>query len=169
MNYWILDNVSLINFTNNIIKHNIDIGNLEKPSLFFRRLYDKINEPSSNKYVLAMKQLNYEMYELISGQRKEVIDYRLYNLPFTNVSMDFSYIFKACVVVFEDDYTEFLTSVAEDLNLEITDDIIEQFKEQANSYRRTFSTKYDSFYKVRTFYENIIRESQEHTSPALAF
>jgi hypothetical protein len=104
-----------------------------------------------------MKQLNDEMYELISGQRKEVIDYRLYNLPFTNVSMDFSYIFKACVVVFEDDYTQFLTSVAEDLNLEITDDIIEQFKEQANSYRRTFSTKYDSFYKVRTFYENIIR------------
>jgi radical SAM superfamily enzyme YgiQ (UPF0313 family) len=169
MNYWILENVSLINFTNNIIKHNVDSNKLEKPSLFFRRLYEKVNEPSTNRYVLAMKQLNDEMHELVSGQRKEVIDYRLYNLPFTDVSMDFSYIFKVCVVVFQEEYTEFLISIAEDLGLEVTDDIIEQFKEQADTYRRTFSTKYDSFYKVRTFYENIIRESQEHTSPALAF
>jgi hypothetical protein len=109
------------------------------------------------------------MYELVSGQRKEIIDYRLFNLPFTEVSMDFSYIFKVCVVVFQDEYTQFLTSIAEDLNLEIPDTIIQQFEEQADSYRRTFSTKYDSFYKVRTFYENFIRESQEHTSPALAF
>ena len=49
---------------------------------------------SDNKYILAMQDLNGQMYELMSGNRKEIVDYREFNLPHTTTSVDFKYIFK---------------------------------------------------------------------------
>jgi hypothetical protein len=65
MNHWILENVSMIDFTDKIVKHNIAIGKLEKPSLIFRKIYENITLPSTNKYVLAMQDLNSQMYDLM--------------------------------------------------------------------------------------------------------
>jgi len=106
-----------------------------------------------------MQNLNDQMYELISGNRKEIVDYKEFNLPFTDVSVDFSYIYKACVLVFEDDYIEFLINIAKELNLELPENIVAQFKTKLNNYRDTFSPKYDKFYQIRTYYEQVVRES----------
>jgi hypothetical protein len=99
------------------------------------------------------------MYDLMLGNRKEIVDYKQFNLPFTEVSVEFSYIYKACVLVFEKDYVNFLIGVAKELNLEIPEDIVEQFNIKINSYKNTFSPKYDKFYQVRTYYDRVIRES----------
>jgi hypothetical protein len=146
----------MIDFTDAIVKHNIAIGRLEKPSLIFRKIYENITLPSDNKYVLAMQDLNSQMYELMSGNRKEIVDYKQFNLPFTEVSVEFSYIYKVCVVVFEDAYINFLISISKELNLEIPENIIEQFKNKLDGYRNTFSPKYDKFYQIRTYYERIV-------------
>ena len=164
MNYWILENVSLIRFTDSIVKHNIENGRLEKPSLIFRKIYEKIVSPSENKYVMAMNNLNEQMYDLMAGNRKEVVDYKQFNLPFTDVSVDFSYIYKSCVYVFEKDYIEFLCSVGQELNLEIPEDIINQFTESLNKYRESISPKYDKSYQIRTYYENFINERYRETA-----
>jgi hypothetical protein len=158
MNYWIVDNVTEITFTDRIIKHNIDAGKLEKPSLIFRKIYEKIVSPTTNKYVEAMKNLNDQMYDLMAGNRKEIVDYREFNLPYTDVSVDFKYIYKSCIYVFEKEYIEFLCSVGEELGLEIPDDIINQFTESLNKYRESISPKYDKTYQIRTYYENFINE-----------
>jgi hypothetical protein len=159
MNFWIVENVSMIDFTDAIVKHNIEIGKLKKPSLIFKKIYEDIVSPSENKYVLAMQNLNDQIYELISGNRKEIVDYKEFNLPFTDVSVDFSYIYKVCVLVFEDAYIEFLINIAKELDLEIPEDIVAQFKTKLNNYRDTFSPKYDKFYQIRTYYEQVVRES----------
>ena len=158
MNYWILENISMIGFADSIVKHNIEIGKLEKPSLVFRKIYEAINSPSTNRYVLAMKNLNDQMYDLMSGNRKEIVDYKQFNLPFTDISVDFSYIYKSCVYVFEEEYVEFLCSVGREMGLEIPDDIIEQYTESLNRYRNSISPKYDKTYQIRTYYENFINE-----------
>jgi len=158
MNYWIVDNVTEITFTDKIIKHNIENGKLEKPSLIFRKIYEKIVSPTTNKYIMAMKNLNDQMYDLMAGNRKEIVDYREFNLPYTDVSVDFKYIYKSCIYVFEKEYVEFLCSVGEELGLEIPNDIIEQFKESLDMYRESISPKYDKTYQIRTYYENFINE-----------
>ena len=164
MNYWIVDNVAEISFVDSIVKHNIEIGRLEKPSLIFRKIYEKIMSDSDNKYILAMQDLNGQMYELMSGNRKEIVDYREFNLPHTTTSVDFKYIFKSCVYVFEEDYIKFLCSVGEELNLEIPDDIVSQFTQYLGKYRETISPKYDKTYQIRTFYENFINEKYSTTT-----
>jgi hypothetical protein len=159
MNHWILENVSMIDFTDAIVKHNIAIGRLEKPSLIFRKIYENINLPSENKYVLAMQDLNSQMYELMLGNRKEIVDYKEFNLPFTDVSVEFTYIYKACVLVFQKDYIQFLMGIGKELNLEVPEDIVDKFETKLDSYKNTFSPKYDKFYQIRTYYERVIRES----------
>lgn len=164
MNYWIVDNVAELSFVDTIVKHNIQTGRLEKPSLIFRKIYEKIMSKSDNKYILAMQNLNDQMYELMSGNRKEIVDFREFNLPFTTTSVDFKYIFKSCVYVFENDYIEFLCSVGEELNLEIPDDIVSQFAHYLSTHRETISPKYDKTYQIRTYYENFINEKYSATT-----
>lgn len=164
MNYWIVDNVAELSFVDTIVKHNIQTGRLEKPSLIFRKIYEKIMSKSDNKYILAMQNLNDQMYELMSGNRKEIVDFREFNLPFTTTSVDFKYIFKSCVYVFENDYIEFLRSVGEELNLEIPDDIVSQFAYYLSTHRETISPKYDKTYQIRTYYENFINEKYSATT-----
>jgi hypothetical protein len=164
MNYWILENVSMIGFTDLIVKHNMENGKLKTPSLIFRKIYEKIVSPSTNDYVLAMKNLNDQMQYLMDGNRKEVVDYKQFNLPFTGISVDFSYIYKSCVYVFEQEYIEFLCSVSEDLGLDVPDDIIKQFKDSLDKYRDSISPKYDKTYQIRTYYENFINEKYRKVS-----
>jgi hypothetical protein len=159
MNYWILENVSLIYFADAIVKHNLKIGRLEKPSLIFKKIYETILHSSENKYVLAMQDLNNQMFEFVSGNRKEIVDYKEFNLPFTDVSVELSYIYKACILVFEDAYIDFLVGIAKELNLEIPEDIVEQFRTKLDTYNSTFSTKYDKFYQIRKYYERVIAET----------
>jgi hypothetical protein len=158
MNYWIVNNVVEVTFTDEIIKHNVNIGKLNTPSLVFKKIYEMISEPSENKYVLAMQDLNAQMYDLIAGNRKEVADYREFNLPHTAVSVDFKYIYKSCIYVFEQEYIDFLCLVGEELGLEIPNDIVEQFTTVLNKYRESISPKYDKTYQIRTYYENFINE-----------
>jgi hypothetical protein len=159
MNYWILENVNLIDFTDFVVKHNLQNGRLKKPSIIFKEIYKKIISPSKNKYVLSMQNLNDQMYELISGNRKEIVDYKEFNLPFTDVSVEFPYIYKVCVLAFEEEYIKFLVDIANELNLEVPEKFVEQFKTKLDNYRNTFSPKYDKFYQIRTYYERVIGEN----------
>jgi hypothetical protein len=111
-----------------------------------------------------MKNLNDQMQYLMDGNRKEVVDYKQFNLPFTGISVDFSYIYKSCVYVFEQEYIEFLCSVSEDLGLDVPDDIIKQFKDSLDKYRDSISPKYDKTYQIRTYYENFINEKYRKVS-----
>jgi hypothetical protein len=164
MNYWILENVSMIGFTDLIVKRNIEIGKLQKPSLIFRKIYEKITSPSENKYVLAMKNLNDQMYDLMAGNRKEIVDYKEFNLPFTNDSVDFTYIYRACVYVFEKEYIDFLCEVGEELGLDVPENIIAQFLESLNKYKDSISPKYDKIYQINNYYKNFINERYSEIS-----
>ena len=158
MNYWILHNVVLFKLAENIVKYNIEMGKINKPSIIFQEIYQNIQNPKNNKYALAMKNLNDQMYDFILGNRKDIVDYKEFDLPYTNISVEMSYIFKCCIFSFEEDYINFLYDVGKKLNLQIPDDIVDVFKEQIKKMRETSSPKYDKSYQIRTFYENAMRE-----------
>jgi hypothetical protein len=119
---------------------------------------------TDNKYLLAMRNLSDQMQELVSGNRKEIVDFREYNLPHTNVSANLSYIFQSCAVVFQEDYLKFLVELAEQLNLDVPESIYEQWTERVNSLKFSTAPKYDKFYQIRTFYENFINEKHSKIS-----
>jgi uncharacterized protein YdaL len=72
---------------------------------------------TDNKYLLAMRNLSDQMQELVSGNRKEIVDFREYNLPHTTVSANLSYIFQSCAVVFQEDLKSAPESIRRELRL----------------------------------------------------
>ena len=94
--------------------------------LFIIKIYQKIIS-SNNKYCLAMQDLNKQIYNFVSGKRKEVVDFKEFNLPFTDTSTVINYIFKSCLYVFEDDYIQFLVVIGKELNLEIPNTVVDNF------------------------------------------
>ena len=105
-----------------------------------------------------MKNLNDQMYDFISGNRKDITDFRQFNLPYTETSVDFTYIFKSCISVFQEDYIKFLIDVGLELDLDIPDDLVDDFKQRIEKWHTTSSPKYDKLYQVRTFYQDFINE-----------
>jgi len=164
VNYWIVYNRPLFDFTKIVIDANIASGKISRPSILFRHLYQKVMSDTDNKYLLAMRNLSDQMQELVSGNRKEIVDFREYNLPHTNVSANLSYIFQSCAVVFQEDYLKFLVELAEQLNLDVPESIYEQWAERVNSLKFSTAPKYDKFYQIRTFYENFINEKHSAIS-----
>ena len=158
MNYWILNNVELITFTDDIVRHNIELNTIRRPSLVFEKIFEKIMDPNENEYAKAMRNLRDQMHELITGNRKEIVDYREFNLPYTDFSVDFNYIHKVCIFAFQEEYIRFMLSVVEELNIKIPDGLVERFKQGLDLWRQTPSAKYDKFYQVRTYYEKFINE-----------
>ena len=158
INYWIVYNRPLFDFTKIVIDANIASGKISKPSILFRHLYEKVMSNTDNKYLLAMRNLSDQMQELVSGNRKEIVDFREYNLPHTTVSANLSYIFQSCAVVFQEDYLKFLIELAEQLNLDVPESIYTQWAERVNSLKFSTAPKYDKFYQIRIFYENFINE-----------
>lgn len=164
VNYWIVYNRPLFDFTKIVIDANIASGKISRPSILFRHLYEKVMSSTDNKYLLAMRNLSDQMQELVSGNRKEIVDFREYNLPHTNVSANLSYIFESCAVVFEKDYLKFLVEMTEQLNLDVPDSIYDQWAERVTSLKFSTAPKYDKFYQIRTFYETFINEKYSTAS-----
>ena len=164
INYWIVYNRPLFDFTKIVIDANIASGKISKPSILFRHLYEKVMSNTDNKYLLAMRNLSDQMQELVSGNRKEIVDFREYNLPHTTVSANLSYIFQSCAVVFQEDYLKFLIELAEQLNLDVPESIYTQWAERVNSLKFSTAPKYDKFYQIRIFYENFINEKYRKTT-----
>jgi radical SAM superfamily enzyme YgiQ (UPF0313 family) len=163
MNYWILNNVELFDFADKIVKYNIENGVIDRPSLIFQKVYENILNLEDNEYAIAMKDLNDQMYDFICGKREEIVDYKEFNLPHTNVSVDFNYIHKACIFAFQKDYVEFMLRVVDQLGLIIPDNSVELFESNLDRFRQTPSPKFDRFYQIRTFYENFINEKYSQT------
>jgi radical SAM superfamily enzyme YgiQ (UPF0313 family) len=163
MNYWILNNIELFDFADKIVKYNIENSLVDRPSLIFQKIYEKILNHGDNGYAIAMKDLNDQMYEFICGKREEIVDYREFNLPHTNVSVDFNYIHKACIFAFQKDYIKFMLDVVDDLGLVIPENSVELFENVLERFRQTPSPKFDKFYQIRTFYENFINERCSET------
>ena len=161
MNYWIIDNVEMFGMAQKVVNHNLEIGRIDKPSVVFERIYQNIINAKDNQYALAMKNLNDQIYDLVSGNRTDITDFRQFNLPYTNVSVDFTYIFKSTIIVFEDDYIDFLINVGKELNLEIPDDLVDDFQQRIEKWKSTNSPKYDKLYQVRTFYQDFINEKRK--------
>ena len=159
MNFWILMNVEVFNLIEIIAEHNIKLKKLEKPSKIFEKIYKNILTSTDNKYALAMKNLNDQIYDFVLGNRKEIVDYKQFNLPYTDVSVDMEYIYKSCIFVFEKDYVNFLTNVAKELNLDVPEEVINIFKERINEQRKTSSPKYDKVYQIITFYEEFLKNA----------
>jgi hypothetical protein len=152
-------NVEVFNLIEIIAEHNIKLKKLEKPSKIFKKIYKNILTSTENKYALAMKNLNDQIYDFILGNRKEIVDYKQFNLPYTDISVDMEYIYKSCIFVFEKDYVNFLTNVAKELNLDIPEKVINSFKERINEQRKTSSPKYDKVYQIITFYEEFLKNA----------
>jgi radical SAM superfamily enzyme YgiQ (UPF0313 family) len=163
MNYWILNNVELFDFADKIVKYNIENSVIDRPSLIFQKVYEKILNHGDNEYAVAMKDLNDQMHDFICGNREEIVDYKEFNLPHTNVSVDFNYIHKACIFAFQKDYVEFMLEVVNDLSLIIPENSVELFENNLERFRQTPSPKFDRFYQIRTFYENFINERCSQT------
>ena len=163
MNYWILNNVELFDFADKIVKYNIENNVIDRPSLIFQKIYEKILNHGDNEYAIAMKDLNDQMYDFICGKREEIVDYKEFNLPHTNVSVDFNYIHKACIFAFQKDYVEFMLDVIDDLGLIVPENSVELFENNLERFRQTPSPKFDKFYQIRTFYENFINERCNQT------
>jgi hypothetical protein len=152
-------NVEVFNFIQIIAEHNIKLKKLKKPSKIFEKIYKNILSATDNKYALAMKNLNEQIYDFILGNRKEIVDYKQFNLPYTDVSVDLEYIYKSCIIVFEKDYIDFLTNVATELNLNIPEKLINSFREKIDEQRKTSSPKYDRIYQIITFYEEFLKNA----------
>ena len=163
MNYWILNNVELFDFADKIVKYNIENNIIDHPSLIFQKIYEKILDHGENKYAIAMRDLNDQMYDFICGKREEIVDYKEFNLPHTNISVDFNYIHKACIFAFQKDYVDFMLSVVNELDLIIPENSVELFENNLKRFRQTPSPKFDRFYQIRTFYENFINERCSET------
>jgi len=139
------------------LEYNVKQGKLKNPSDFYRKIYHYIMNPGSNKYALAMKELRDQIYELITGQRKEIVDFREYNLPYTDVSVEMSYIFRSCVYVFHEDYVKFIMKIVDELNMEIPKEFVEQFKNNIHMTKQSQSPKYDKAYQILVYYDDFIR------------
>jgi hypothetical protein len=139
------------------LEYNVKQGKLKNPSDFYRKIYYYIMNPGSNKYALAMKELRDQIYELITGQRKEIVDFREYNLPYTDVSVEMSYIFRSCVYVFHEDYVKFIMKIVDELNMEIPKEFVEQFKNNIHMTKQSQSPKYDKAYQILVYYDDFIR------------
>jgi radical SAM superfamily enzyme YgiQ (UPF0313 family) len=163
MNYWIINNVELFDLADKIVKHNIDVGLLDRPSMFFQKIYENL-ALQNNEYTEAMRDLNGQMFAFIRGHREEITDYREFNLPHTNVSVDFNYIHKVCVFAFQKDYLKFIRKICLDLNLEIPESFVDAFNKTLQDFRQTPSPKFDKFYQIRTFYENFINERHKQAA-----
>jgi hypothetical protein len=131
---------------------------LKNPSDFYKRVYYYIMNPGDNRYALAMKDLRDQMYELISGQRKEIVDFREYNLPYSDVSTEMSYIFRSCVYVFNEDYVKFILKITDELNMKVPDEFIDRFKNNIHMTRQSQSPKYDRAHQILMYYDNFIKE-----------
>jgi len=163
MNYWIINNVELFDLADKIVKHNIDVGLLDRPSMFFQKIYENL-ALQNNEYTEAMRDLNGQMFAFIRGHREEITDYREFNLPHTNVSVDFNYIHKVCVFAFQKDYLKFIRKICLDLNLEIPESFVDAFNKTLQDFRQTPSPKFDKFYQIRTFYESFINERHKQAA-----
>jgi len=161
MNYWILQNVAMFGIVQDVIKHNLEIEKLKKPSKIFEQIYKEINNNTHNKYSLAMKNLKDQVYSFICGERMEISDYKLFDLPYTNTSVELSYIFKTCMFVFKDDYLNFLLGVSKKLNLNVPEMFVNSFNKKIEEYKRTPAEKYDKSHQIRIFYQNFIKEKYE--------
>ena len=139
------------------LEYNVKQGKLKNPSDFYRKIYYYIMNPGSNKYALAMKELRDQIYELIAGQRKEIVDFREYNLPYTDVSVEMSYIFRSCVYVFHEDYVKFIMKIVDELNMEIPKEFVERFKNNIHMTKQSQSPKYDKAYQILVYYDDFIR------------
>ena len=163
MNYWILNNVELFDFADKLVKYNMEQGVIDRPSIIFETVYKNIVNADDNKYAIAMKDLNEQMYDFICGKREEIVDYKEFNLPHTNVSVDFNYIHKACIFAFQNDYVEFMLKIVNQLGLVIPENSVQLFENNLERFRQSPSPKFDKFYQVRTFYENFINERHSQT------
>jgi radical SAM superfamily enzyme YgiQ (UPF0313 family) len=156
MNYWILENVEMFDVVQDIIKHNLSTGKLLKPSIIFKEIYNQIMQ-GNNAYTAAIKNLRDQMYDFILGNRKDVVDFKMYDLPNTNTSIDFTYIYKTCIVVFNSEYLQFLEDTTASLGLEIPTNIVDNFHGKVDEWKKSSSPKYDKLYQVRTYYEEFLR------------
>lgn len=159
MSYWLL-HMANMGITDSPLKHNMELGKLDKPSTVFRKIYQDILNATDNKYALAMKELVGSIRELVNGERQDITDFRQFNLPWTDTSADLMYIHKCALILFEEEFIEFFTKIFDALNIEIKDEMVVNLRNNIKSWSHTSSPKFDNLYRIRTFYEEKLREKR---------
>lgn len=140
------------------LDHYLKSGQIKSPSLFYRKLYERVMDPGENEYAKAMRVLRDEIHEFICGNRKEIVDFREFTLPYTDTSVELSYIFRSCVYVFNEDYLKLMQEICLELGVEIPKEFIDRFKTTLKDIKLSHSPKYDRSYQILTFYEKFINE-----------
>jgi radical SAM superfamily enzyme YgiQ (UPF0313 family) len=156
--YWLL-NTSGVGINENILKMNIENGKLDKPSTVFKRVFDEFMT-SDNLYASAMRNLYEQMLSFVKGEREDITDFRQFNLPWTDTSTDMMYIYKAALIVFNEEFIELFKKIFSDLNMDLPEEYLTNLRSNVASMRLTDSPKFDKFYQVRTFYEEQLREKR---------
>ena len=54
------------------------------------------------------------------------------------------------------DLLDFFITILEELDLQIPENMVSNFKNKIEEYKNTPSPKYDNFYQIRTFYKEFI-------------
>ena len=141
-----------------IIEHNLKNGKLDKPSRLFRKIYENIVSSKDNKYAVAMQDIIRQISDLVYGRTTTLSEFKDFCLPFSNEVTEINYVFKACIYVFKEDYMKLIRQTADELGLDVTEDVLTNFNKNVDVLSETTSAKYDKSYKVISFYENFIRE-----------
>lgn len=174
MNYWVLQgfyksgaSVTEISYAAqefqfdipHIIQTNLDSGRLDKPSTFFRKMYENIISHKENRYALAMQDIIRQTRDIIEGRTKTLTDFKDFCLPFTNEVSEVNYVLKACVYVFAEEYMNLISESCAELGLYIDEDAIEKFYKGIEAMNQSSSPKYDLSYQIVSYYKKFIEEN----------
>jgi radical SAM superfamily enzyme YgiQ (UPF0313 family) len=170
MNYWVIQGfyklgaISDTSYTDSefyfdiptIINENLRLGNIERPSQFFRKIYQNILEKTDNQYADAMREMLKEISDLVYGRTTTLTDFKDFKLPYTNEVAEVNYVLKACVYVFKDDYMRLIKETCKDLGMVIPEESIERFNSTIKMLSSSDSPKFDKSFQVLSFYKNFI-------------
>ncbi len=147
-----------------LIDENIANGKLDKPSTFFKEVYKNIMEAKDNEYASAMRELIREMSDIVYGRTTEIADFKYYKLPYTDEIVEITYLLRTCNYVFKEGYVKFLKETAEGIGMQVGDEYINEYLLNITDIEATTSKKYDTAYRILSYYDNFIKERNARSS-----
>jgi radical SAM superfamily enzyme YgiQ (UPF0313 family) len=141
-----------------LIDENIKLGNIEKPSCFFKQLYKNILEVENNEYVYAMRELVAEISDIVHGRQKHISEFKYYKLPYTDEVVEVTYLLRTCIFTFHDHYIDLLLKTCDDLGMVVSKDYVDSYLLNISDIETSKSKNFDTGYRILNFYENFIRQ-----------
>lgn len=174
MNHWVIQNWIKVRGHDNshhdfffnlpdIIQYNLEQGNIDKPSTFFKEVYNCITT-LDNEYSAAMRELIAQMSDIVYGRVKEITEFKYYKLPFTQDVVEITYLLRTCNYVFIESYIDTIKHIAKKVGMVIPEKIIQDHLINIDFMDISASPKYDYGYKILQKYNKVINERRKQTN-----